>query len=172
MLSTKSKDIAARILRKYGLKFRAYNMVGLPGETVRNVYETIELNIQARTDFPFCSIFTPYWGTKLCDYAVERGLLDKKSNPDDFSANFNLGLILERFFQIVVLFPKLFPIAKKLAKLPNNIFFHFWFGLVFFSVFLRSERRPFFWTIWFGLRNLHFLLEKKYSTLKQNIGLN
>lgn len=173
---------AARLLKKYGLKFRAYNMIGLPGETVENVYETIQINIDARTDFPFCSIFTPYWGTRLCDYAVEKGVLERKNNPDDFYTSFYAYSLLkqkditeivnlQRFFQTVVLFPKLFPLIKKLAKLPPNIFFRLWFGMVFYWVLLRGERRSFLWTLWFGWLNLHFLLEKKYSTLKNKVAV-
>lgn len=168
---------AARLLKKHGLKFRAYNMVGLPGETLENVYETIELNIKVGTDFPFCSIFTPYWGTELYDYAVEKGMLEKNSSPDDFYSSYygyslmkqeNIDEIvnLQKFFQTAVLFPWTFPLIKKIVKLPTNIFFNLWFGLIFYWVYLRGERRPFFWTLWFGLRNAHFLLEKKKRSIK------
>jgi len=162
----------AALLKKYGLKFRAYNMAGIPTEKVEDVYKTIELNIKIRTDFPFCSIYTPYWGTTLCDYAIEKGVLEKAKGPDDFyTSYYGYSLLkqdgieemvnLQRFFQTAVLFPFLWPLIKKLAKLPPNIFFNIWFGMIFFWVFLRSEKRSFLWTVWFGIMNLHFLLEKK-----------
>lgn len=167
---------AAQLLKKYGLKFRTYNMVGLPGETLENVYETIELNIKIKTNFPFCSIFMPYWGTELFDYAIEKGLLSKDSSPDDFyTSYYGYSMLkqkdidemvnLQKFFQTAVLFPGLFPLIKRLAKLPTNIFFNLWFGLIFYWIFLTGERRPFFWTIWFGLRNSKLLTERKNKTL-------
>ncbi len=167
---------AARLLKKYNLKFRAYNMAGLPGEKVEDVYKTIELNIKIGTDFPFCSIYQPYWGTSLCDYAVSQGLLPPTAGPDDFyTSYYGYSLLrqkgidemvnLQRFFQTVVLFPFLYPLIKKLAKLRPNIFFNLWFGIVFFWVFLRSERRSFLWTLWFGIMNVHFLLEKKIKKI-------
>lgn len=163
---------AAKLLKKYGLKFRTYNMVGLPGETLKNVYETIQLNIDAGTDFPFCSIYMPYWKTSLCDYAVEKGYLEKKDNLDDFYSSYygysmlklpNIGEItnLQRFFQTAVILPWTFPIVKQLSKLPDNVLYKLWFGIVLFSVISMSERRPAYWTFLYGLKNISMLFERK-----------
>src|SRR3989339_604491 len=48
----RDKDIykAAAILRKAGLKFRTYNILGLPGETLDDAFATVEMNIKLKAD--------------------------------------------------------------------------------------------------------------------------
>ena len=167
---------SAKNLKKYKIKFRTYNMVGLPEETIEDVYKTIDLNIKIKTDFPWCSVFTPYYGTPLFDYAVKKGLLEKSTSPDAFySSFFGHSLIkqkdideitnIQRFFQTAVLFPVLLPLVRKIVKLPTNIFFTLWFGLIYFFVFIRSEKRNLFWTALYTIRNAQFFLEKKVKRL-------
>jgi len=168
---------SAKNLKKYKIKFRTYNMAGLPDETIEDVYKTIDLNIKIKTDFPWCSVFTPYYGTPLFDYAVKKGLLEKSTSPDAFySSFFGHSLIkqkdideitnIQRFFQTAVLFPVLLPLVRKIVKLPTNIFFTLWFGLIYFFVFIRSEKRNLFWTALYTIRNAQFFLEKKTKRLK------
>ena len=54
-----------RILKKYGILYRTENMVGLPGETLKQAIETLDLNISASPTLPWCSVYQPYPRTKL-----------------------------------------------------------------------------------------------------------
>jgi anaerobic magnesium-protoporphyrin IX monomethyl ester cyclase len=161
----------ALLLHKYGIKFRAYCMIGTPGETLENAFETINLNIQIKTDFPWCSIYTPYSKTQLVEYAVKSGFLDKSAtnNPSGtiwqntvLQNDENRQLMnLHKFFQTSILMPWTFPIVKRLIKLPNNPLFFLWFGIVYTYVYIKSERHGVWDTMKFLLKyipifmNLH-----------------
>jgi anaerobic magnesium-protoporphyrin IX monomethyl ester cyclase len=61
--------------RKYGLKTAFFNMVGLPGETIKDFKETVKINRRCRPDWHYASIFFPYPGTELYSLCKGRGLL-------------------------------------------------------------------------------------------------
>jgi len=61
---------AARISHKVGLKFVTQNMLGLPGETLENAFETLELNWKIKPDHWWCSVFQPYPSTNIVEYAL------------------------------------------------------------------------------------------------------
>jgi hypothetical protein len=65
---------------------------------------------------------------------------------------------LQKFFQTGVLWPRTVPLIKRLIRLPPNPIFTLWFGLVYFMVYLRSENRRFWGTIWFALANARHVL--------------
>jgi len=68
----------AKILNDSGIPYGLNAIIGLPGETREMVFETIELIRQIEGyDGIGVSIFIPYRGTKLREYAVEKGWLDK-----------------------------------------------------------------------------------------------
>lgn len=66
--------------RKHGLSVYVYNMLGLPGESLRDHMETVSLNRQCQPDAHYTSIFFPYPGTELYDICIKQGLL--KSQVD------------------------------------------------------------------------------------------
>lgn len=164
---------AANLLHKAGIKFRTYNILGLPGETLEDALLTIQLNIDIKADYPWCSLFLPFPGTALTRYAVDKGYISKSFNIDQLSKSFfaNSNLInqphinelqnLQRFFQLAVLRPWTFPIIKRLIRLPSNIFFTAIFGIVYFLVHIRSEQKKFLQTLRFGLKNYKHLLTMK-----------
>lgn len=43
----------AKILKKYGIRFRTYNILGFPDETLEDALRTVEMNMKIRTDFPW-----------------------------------------------------------------------------------------------------------------------
>ncbi len=169
----KDRDIycAAELLHKAGLPFRTYNILGLPDETLEDAFNTIKMNIRIKADYPWCSIFSPYPRTALTAYAQERGLLERDFSPDSIAGSFfiesKLGLPdirrienLHKFFQTAVLWPRSLPLIRLLIKLPPNPLFKLWFGLVYFYIFLKSERRSFLKTCLFALKNYGHLLKK------------
>lgn len=143
---------SAELLRRYGIKFRTYNMVGLPTETREQMLETLELNIKIRPDFPWCSIYTPYPETKLANLSIASGCLDHGYSYDDIPTSFFNGSILKNIdnnfilnlhalFQLTVLFPALYPLVKKIMSWPHSDIFRFVFKVVYSVVSIRSENR-------------------------------
>lgn len=143
---------AAKLLKKYGIKFRTYNIIGFPTETTEEMLATLQLNLDIKPNFPWCSIFTPYPETKLAKYCIDHGYLDKDFTYDDVPLSFfndtilknvdqNFILNLHSFFQLMILFPWLTPFLKKLLKLPHNRAFKLLFKAVYSYVCIRSENR-------------------------------
>ena len=151
-------------------------MLGIPEETLENAYETVELNIKIKPDYPRCTILVPYPGTKVAEYAKEKALL--AAGPDQIrGSSQHIGLStkneyliknndieklinLHRFFQTAVIFPSLFPLIKKLVHLPSNIFFKAWWAIVYFFIYVGGERRSHKQTLRFALYNLKTFIGK------------
>ena len=53
-------------------------MLGLPGETIGDYYETIKVVRLAQPHYCYVSIFFPYLGTDLANTAIDMGLIDKE----------------------------------------------------------------------------------------------
>ncbi|MCX5749206.1 MAG: radical SAM protein [Candidatus Saganbacteria bacterium] len=66
---------AVKLAREYGLQVSFFNMVGLPGETVDDFHETIEMNKICLPDWINFSIFYPYPGTDLYTFCKAKGYL-------------------------------------------------------------------------------------------------
>jgi anaerobic magnesium-protoporphyrin IX monomethyl ester cyclase len=161
----------AAILKKNGITFRTYNIVGFPGETIVQALKTVQLNIDIGTDFPWCSIFMPYPGTRLADYARDHGFLAGDLSPDSMEGSFHITSALtspdrrqlanlHKFFQTAVLMPALLPMIRLLIRLPENFLFRIWFGIVYFHLYQRSEGRGFIKTFRAALRNGRFFKKR------------
>jgi len=66
-----------KIVEKLGITFSVNNIIGFPDETRELAFDTIELNRQFNSDNTSCSIFVPFHGTELHEYAVKKGYLDQ-----------------------------------------------------------------------------------------------
>lgn len=163
---------AAKLLHEAGIKFRTYNIVGLPDETLEDALSTVELNIKIGADYPWCSIFSPFPGTELTDYAFNKGYLGKEFDYNSLDKSFFLESKLkiphrkemenlQKLFQTAVLWPWTWPIIKKLIRIRPNVFFKMWFGLIYFYVYIKSEKRNFFDTLKFALKNYKHVLVKE-----------
>jgi hypothetical protein len=64
------------MLRRHGVKLLTENIVGLPGETFAAAMRTLAVNRRLRPDVANASLFTPYPGLPLTEYAVARGFFD------------------------------------------------------------------------------------------------
>ena len=157
----------AAILRQAGITFRTYNIVGFPGETFDEALKTVALNIEIETDFPWCSIFMPYPGTQLAEYAMEHGYLSDNHQVNSLGSSFHITSILKnpdsrriinlhKFFQTAVVAPYLLPLIKLLVRLPENPLFRLWFSLVYYLLYVRSEGRGFITTFRAAIRNGKF----------------
>ena len=125
----------AKLCHKIGLKFRTENMIGLPGETKKDIYETLKLNIKCKPTLGWCSIYQPYPGTDLSRYTSSIGLIDK--DIDQIKDNFFESTVLkfpkkhrrfinniQKFFSTIVRYPWVLPIIKIIIKIPENRFFY------------------------------------------------
>jgi len=162
--------LTAQRLHAAGIRFRTYNILGLPGETLEDAFTTVEMNIRIGADYPWCSIFAPYPGTPLAAEAIKRGLLAPSFSVDDMSESFFVGSKLtlpnvrelqnlQKFFQTAVLWPWTLPLIKRLIRLRPNLLFSLWFGFVYFLLYLKSERRSFWKTLRFALANARHVLK-------------
>ena len=120
----------AEIIKKYeivknsNIRVSAYNMIGLPFETRKMVFDTINLNRKVKADTSSVSPFKPYPKTRLGEVSKEFGFLQKE--PDYSSNNTDLdspylrreeidGLL--RTFPLYVKLPeKFFPLLEKCEK--------------------------------------------------------
>ena len=163
---------AANLLHEAGITFRTYNILGLPDETLDDAFSTVELNIKIKADYPWCSIFSPFPGTELSDYALQKGYLSPTFSVEELDKSFFLSSQLDlphkrelqnlqKFFQTAVLWPWTFPLIKKLIKLPPNFLFRAWFGFIYFRVYIRSEKRNFWETFKFAIKNYKHVLVKE-----------
>jgi anaerobic magnesium-protoporphyrin IX monomethyl ester cyclase len=118
----------AEILHRYDLKFRTENMVGLPGETLPMMYDTIKLNQRLNPTLAWASIFQPYPRLPLGLKATQMGLWH---GEDAFSESFFESTILRvPFKKEIVNIQRLFGffvknqvpelVFKNLIKLPMN----------------------------------------------------
>jgi radical SAM superfamily enzyme YgiQ (UPF0313 family) len=67
------------LCRKYGITTNAFNVIGVPGETVSTVLDTIKLNAKVNPSLSYVFYFHPYVGTELYQLAKEKGLLSHKT---------------------------------------------------------------------------------------------
>ncbi len=153
----------AQLLKKFGIKFRIYNMLGLPGETIEQAFETVRLNQEIDTDFPWCSLFFPCPGTELTQYAVEHGMLDANvelNRPSFFkesvlrSEHQREFTNLQKLFFYAVKFPFLAPFILKLIRLPPNILFDLVFLAGYAWCYLLGEHLTFKEVMSVGIRNV------------------
>lgn len=142
---------AARTLHRHGVGVLTSNVVGWPGETVDNAFETIEFNRKIKTNFVYFTIFQPYPQLPLTNKMQEEGTL-ARIHPSDFNATMFRGSMLKqdnideltnlhKFFFLVFTFPWLKPIVKFLIRLPPNWFFDQVFILSYAWMALTCYRR-------------------------------
>lgn len=119
----------ARLLKKHKIKFLTFNMLGSPGETLKDAWATINLNAALKTDLPRYTLLQIYPGTEIENYALEKGYLKNQGQhvSQAFSMLQTTHLELSQKDQLINLyklsylvtkFPWLQPLARGLIKLP------------------------------------------------------
>ncbi len=79
-----------KILQDYGIRAVSLNMIGLPHENRKNIFETIEVNRKYKPDCADFGCFFPFRGTPLGDLSVNDGLAypeEIKTNRSDHGAS-------------------------------------------------------------------------------------
>lgn len=70
-----------KIVEKYKINYTVNNMIGFPDETRELIFDTINLNREVNPTTMNCYIFTPFKGTRLHKYCIDKGYL--KDNYTD-----------------------------------------------------------------------------------------
>ncbi|MBI4367519.1 MAG: B12-binding domain-containing radical SAM protein [Deltaproteobacteria bacterium] len=126
----------ARLLRERGIKMLTTNMLGLPGETLDQAFETVELNMRLGTNYARANTFLLFPGLPMVDYARRNGFVDPNFDIDKHVAeSTEINLItpyakefrnLAALFWVFVKFsPRWIPFFKRIVKLPDNLLFRF-----------------------------------------------
>ena len=75
---------AAKLLKKAGIHWTGYFMIGLPTETKDDMQKTLEFMRKLEPDFASISVYEPFPGTAMFDLGIEKGLAKKESSLSDF----------------------------------------------------------------------------------------
>jgi anaerobic magnesium-protoporphyrin IX monomethyl ester cyclase len=67
------------LCRKYDISTFAFFVVGLPGDTVDTILDSIEFAVKIRASWTQFTVATPFIGTPMHDWAVELGVLESDS---------------------------------------------------------------------------------------------
>lgn len=102
---------ALSFCKKEDLQVYTYNMVGVPFEGIKEMLDTVKLNVKY-SDINQVSIFFPYKGTKLYEVCKEGDLLSSKTVTDYFQDTMlnypqskrNQILFIRNYFRILVRF--------------------------------------------------------------------
>lgn len=124
----------ARLLRERGIKMLTTNMIGLPGETLDQAFETVELNMELKSDYTRANTFLLFPGLPLVDYAKREGFLDPNFDIEKHVAQaqeINLktpytrefGNLCSLFWLFVKFNPRWIPVFKKIVAWPDNVVF-------------------------------------------------
>jgi anaerobic magnesium-protoporphyrin IX monomethyl ester cyclase len=123
---------ASRLIREAGIQLLTTNMLGLPGGTLDNDFETLALNHACKPAYANAFLYQPYPRTELGEFARERGHVEGSLDDIDPSAwersvlrfstpgekrqieNFN------KLFALAVEWPWLSGLVRRLIKLPPN----------------------------------------------------
>lgn len=138
---------AAALLKRHGIRVVTFNMLGLPGESLAQAWETVRLNAEIGADHPRCSFLTAYPGTRIARALPPGGRpgaiggWSQQSGPAAATGDAARLRNVHAFFQTAVLFPRLQPALRLLARLPPNPLFRAWWAIVYFAVFVRGEGR-------------------------------
>ncbi|MFH0986256.1 MAG: radical SAM protein [Candidatus Omnitrophota bacterium] len=128
----------AALLRKHKLKFKVFNMLGLPHRSLANDIETLKFNWRLAPDCAHASLFTPLPGTLFHEELVSNNLLTKQFGEEN---NFSLlkkesnikfeGKAEKRqienfykFFTFCARFPIFYPLVRLLITLPFDNVYH------------------------------------------------
>ncbi|MCF6148612.1 MAG: radical SAM protein [Candidatus Kuenenia sp.] len=74
----------AKLFRKAGIHWTAYFMMGVPTETKEDIMETVKLLYEIKPSFASVGVYEPFPGTRLFDIGVERGLVKREMEYEEF----------------------------------------------------------------------------------------
>jgi radical SAM superfamily enzyme YgiQ (UPF0313 family) len=116
---------AAGFIKQHGIRLGSLNMLGGPGTSIDDDFETVKLNIECKVDHPLVSLLQPYPMTDINDITREMGIAT--AEWDKFPTLFNRTSSiahpqrhqfenLHKWFPILVRNPSLLPLARRLIR--------------------------------------------------------
>ena len=120
-MSNKQIERAIFIIKSHGIRASTFNMIGLPGETRENVYETIKFNKSLGVKAVNIYIVYPYPRTEIYNkYNLDFRDKTGKIIPVNMASSFNLSKMssgevegLRRVFSLYLILPEeLWPVIK------------------------------------------------------------
>ncbi|HCD38858.1 MAG TPA: radical SAM protein [Candidatus Omnitrophica bacterium] len=114
-ISNKAIISAFEIMARSSIPVSVNNIIGIPDETREDVFDTIELNRAIKANSITVCIFTPYRGSHLRQYCLEKGYISEDDNSADIRRHSILKMPsmspeeisgLVRTFPLYVKFPK------------------------------------------------------------------
>jgi anaerobic magnesium-protoporphyrin IX monomethyl ester cyclase len=124
-----------KIVEKYQIQYTVNNIIGFPDETRELIFDTIEINRLINPTSTNCFLFTPYKGTNLHKYCLEKGYLTNEDQVHQVldSAELRMSSItyqeikgLQRTFILYAKMPKKewdkIKVAEKFDKKGNQAF--------------------------------------------------
>jgi hypothetical protein len=116
-------------------------MFGLPGETVADAFETIEMMQKIQPDIILAMVFHPNPGLNITKYAIKKGYITEKDllklgerkyeryNSILQQPDINTVMNIHKFYMVLTKFKLLSPFIKKLVRLKPNPIFNFIFAI-------------------------------------------
>jgi len=165
---------ATALLLKNNIKILGSNMLGLPGETLSNAFETLKLNARCKITYPMVFMFHPFPNIELTNYSIENNYYDGKADSFDKLAGKSLINSKEKkqierlyhLFYMGVKMPFTIPLIRLMTKLPLDLFYRFIFYFSRAVIILFIMRRPSLKSlIVYYLRSPFVLLQNKLVKL-------
>lgn len=119
---------AAEALHRHRMPFLTFNIVGFSEETLDDIYETVKINQEIKTTYPWCSILQPYPGTRIADYFQK-----------DDKVDFSMRQFAYSFFQTS---PVHDPVKRKIFSNAQKLFAYFVKHGVGYVRFVRMTTKP------------------------------
>lgn len=168
----------ANLLRKNKIRVVTYNILGAPGETYEEVWQTLYLNQKVKADYASVSLMQPYPGTGIHRFAVEKGYLKSENSVDINKFPFSFHDVLpvetpyrkrlinlQKLFNLALWFPGLTPLVRQLVKLPVYPLYYLIFIITHtFGFWFRIKKVPLLF-----LLNLVFNAGKVFMVQKSAI---
>ncbi len=112
---------AATYIRAAGMRLASLNMLGGPGTSIEDDFETVKLNIECKVDHPLASLLQPYPMTDINDITREMGFSTSEWDafPKLFNRTTSINLPhrhqfenLHKWFPVLVRHPWLLPFSR------------------------------------------------------------
>lgn len=79
---------ASKLFKKVGIHWTGYFMIGVPGETVEDVYKTFDFMYEVKPDIASLAVYEPFPGTPMFTEGLKRGLVKEEMTLDEFFSTF------------------------------------------------------------------------------------
>lgn len=88
-INIQDNENALKIIKKYGISTFGSFIIGAPKEERKDILETLEFIKKNPLNNFGLYVLTPFPGTPVWDYAIEKGLVDEKMDWDKLNVNFD-----------------------------------------------------------------------------------